>query len=197
MVQRFEDYFIIPGTVSDGGQFDTVTDQQLYSLPSGYHKLVRVEMRSASSSDERDFYILNKVNIGNRDLSSRYPYRSASYYTFGYFLAGQKIGLRPIPADTSNSIRIWYIPAVTAVALDADVPEIPIMYHELIAEYAAIKCLSKSGEGIYKEKWTEFTLELKNLVDTIEQRDQQAEQMVLTEENDEDLEESRFPWRNS
>jgi len=194
MVQRFEMYFVIPGTVSNGGQFTTVSGQQLYAMPSGYHKLIRVEMRAASSNDDRDFYRLDKVNIANYDFSARYPYQSQGSFEYGYFLAGNKIGLRPIPQDTSNTIRVWYVPTTTLLADDADIPEIPEMYHELIAEYAAIKCLSKSGEGIYQEKWAEFTLELKNLVDTIETRDQKAESMVFSNDDGGDFLESHFPW---
>ncbi len=80
---------------------------------------------------------------------------------------------------------------------DSDSPDIPEMYHDMIADYAAIKCLSKSGEPIYKEKMEEFNISLNNLLDTIESRDQQAEQMVFSDDmNDGDLWENRFPWGN-
>jgi hypothetical protein len=79
--------------------------------------------------------------------------------------------------------------------LDADVPEIPLIYHDLISDYAAVKCLSKSGEGIYKEKFAEMNLSIQNLINTIESRDQQAEQMTFTADDyDDDLLENRFPW---
>lgn len=195
MVQRFEDYFIIPGTSVNGGEFDTVNNQQLYALPEDLHKVVRVEMRDASSDDDRDYYRIRRANIANYDFSSRVPAFSAGFYNYSYYIAGNKLGLRPIPSDANQTIRIWYVPFIPTLVDDSDVPEIPLIYHDLIADFAAIKCLSKSGEGIYKEKFSEFSLSLQNLIDTIESRDQQSEQMALMDDDgDFDLWENRFPW---
>lgn len=196
MVQRFEDYFIVAGDVSNGGEFDTVQNQQLYPLPADLHKLVKVEMRSATSDDDRDYYRIRKANIANQDYAAQSPRSRYGYYDFQYYIAGSKIGLRPIPSGATNTIRLWYVPFVALLVDDTDVPEIPIIYHNLIADYAAIKCLSKSGEGIYKEKFAELNLSIQNLLDTIESRDQQAEQMTFTDEDyDDDIFENRFPWR--
>lgn len=196
MVQRFEDYFIIPGEVSNGGVFNTVADQQLYAMPSQLHKLVKVEMRSSTSNNERDYYRIRRVNIANYDASARSPaLLSGNGFSFGYYIAGSKIGLRPIPSAQTQTIRIWYVPFIPLLALDVDSPEIPEMYHDFIADYAAIKMLSKSGEGIYPEKMGEFNISLKNLLDTIESRDQQAEQMTfLDDDESQDIWSNRFPW---
>lgn len=194
MVGKYTSYFIIPGTTGNGGEFDTVADQQLYDLPSDFFKLVRVEMRDSSSDDDRDFYRLKALNISNYDFSARYPYRAEYFYRYGYYLAGNKIGLRPIPSDASNTIRLWYVPTVTELSADGDVPVIQDVYHDSIADFAAIKCLSKSGEGIYKEKYQEWEDSLETILQSMEPRNQNAEQMVFSEDYENDLWENRFPW---
>jgi len=195
MVQRFEDYFIIPGTTVNGGEFDTVSNQQLYSLPADMHKLVKVEMRDSNSDDDRDYYRIKKANIANQDFSSRNTGSRYGFSSYQYYIAGSKVGMRPIPSGSSSTVRLWYIPFVATLVEDTDVPEIPLIYHDLISDYAAVKCLSKSGEGIYKEKFAEMNLSIQNLINTIESRDQQAEQMTFTADDyDDDLLENRFPW---
>jgi len=196
MCQRFEDYFIVAGDTANGGEFDTVNNQQLYAMPSDLHKLVKVEMRDATSNDDRDYYRLRKANIANQDYSAQSPSSRLGYYDFQYYVAGNKIGLRPIPSGSANTVRLWFIPFIALLVQDTDIPEIPLIYHNLIADYAAIKCLSKSGEGIYKEKFGELNLSIQNLLDTVEVRDQQAEQMTFTDSDyDDELFENRFPWR--
>lgn len=194
MVGQFESYFVIPGTTGNGGQFDMVADQQLYDLPSDFHKLIRVEMRDSGSNDDRDFYRLKSLNIANYDFSARFPYKDAYFYRYGYYLAGNKIGFRPIPQDASNTVRLWYIPTVTALSNDSDVPVIPELYHDAIADYAAIKCLSKSGEDIYQEKYQEWLDSLDTVIQSMMPRNENAEQMVFTEDAESDLWENRFPW---
>jgi hypothetical protein len=56
---------------------------------------------------------------------------------------------------------------------------IPVIFHELISEFAAIEILRASGEGIYSERAQGFSVELQNLMETIETRDQEPEQMNI------------------
>lgn len=183
IAQRFEDYFVVPGTVGNSGLITVSADDNEYSLPTTAMKIVRVEHRSSTSTSENDWRKLDRINIGSDRVDDFFPLREGYVAGFGYFIAGNNIYLRPVPKQ-AFSLRLWFVPRVTALSADADVPGIPEEYHELIAEYAAIQVLRKSGEGIYKESMDVFNLELLNMLETIESRDQQAEQMVITDESD-------------
>jgi hypothetical protein len=181
--QRFEDYFIESGTALNGGLFNTVIKQQAYPLPLTMQKLIKVEHRAAGSINDNDWCRMERVNISNHRLDEYYPVREGYRPGFGYFIAGSNIYFRPVPAE-AFSIRLWFIPRfVDLVAVDS-IPAIPEEYHELIAEYASLQCLRKSGEPIWREANEMFTLELNNMLETIEVRDQQAEQMTITDDVD-------------
>jgi hypothetical protein len=182
IAERFEDYFIVPGTALNGGLFSTVAGTQGYSLPTTMQKLVRVEYRDSSSTNDDDWMKIARGNIGNENRGANYSIGDSSLRDFDYFIAGDMIYLRPVPQSV-YSVRLWFIPRVTELSSDADVPGVPAEYHELIAEYGAIQCLGKSGEGLYKERSDVFKLELDNMIETISHRDQQPEQMVITEQN--------------
>lgn len=183
IVQRFDNYFIVKGTSGNGGAFSTVADTQEYSLPTTMMKLVRVEHRQSSSTSENDWLRLETLNIANDKVRVFYPPREGygPGPGFGYFIAGNKLYLRPVPTHVF-SIRLWFIPKVTELSADSDEPEIPTEYHELLAEYGAIQMLAKSGEGIWRERTDVFKAELDNMLETVENRNQQAEQMVISDE---------------
>lgn len=183
IVQRFENYFITPGTALNGGLFDTVQGTMMYALPATLMKVVRVEHRRSGSTDDNDWRKLATLNIASDRLDDYFPLREGYTPGFGYFIAGNQIGIKPVPSQ-SYQIRIWFVPNAVELLLDADVPVIPEMYHELISEYAAIQCLRKSGEPIWRENDEMFKLELSNLIETIEIRDQSPEQMVITDDID-------------
>jgi len=183
IAQRFEDYFCVKGTALNGGLFNTVAGTQSYDLPSDLIKVVRVEHRQTGSSDDNDWRRLERSNINNDSVNDYFPVRPGYSPSFGYYLAGAQIHIRPVPQD-AYTIRIWYIPRATTMALVTDEPSLPEEYHEMIAEYAAIQCLRKSGEGIWGEAMTLFTTELTNMLETIENRDQNSEQMVITDMQD-------------
>lgn len=181
--QRFEDFFIVPGDLSNGGLFYTVAGQQSYPLPTSLMKLVKTEFRAARSTNDNEWSKLDRTNISNNRLDEYYPIRDGYRPGFGYFSAGGSIYLRPVPTD-AMAIRLWFIPRPDDLVGDNDTPVVPDEYHELIAEYAAIQALRKSGESIWKESNDLFVLELNNLLENIEIRDQQAEQMTITDDVD-------------
>lgn len=183
IAQRFENYFIVPGTALNGGLYNTVIGTDAYALPADCMKLVRLEQRRTASVTNNDWRRLSTVNLANDRLDSYYPVREGYVPGFGYFVAGNNIYLRPVPQQ-SFEMRLWYVPRPVTLTLDADIPSLPEEYHELIAEYAAIQMLAKSGEGIWRERSDLFKLELENMLETIEVRDQNAEQMVITDDTD-------------
>lgn len=173
--QRFQDYFIAPEA-----SFFTVEGQQAYDLPQGLIKLVRVERRQQGSTSDNDWIVLRRTNISNDRLNDRYPVREEYWPRMGYFVAGNKLYLRPVPSQVYE-LRLWAVVKPADLALDDDEPVIPQIYHPLIAEYAAMQMLQKSGEGIYVERRDAFNTELSNLLETVDFRDQQSEQMVVTD----------------
>lgn len=169
--------------VGNSGAFSTEVRRQEYSLPSDMMKLVRVEHRQTGSSSEDDWLGLSTLNIGNDRVRTFYPPREGwgPGPGFGYFIAGNKVYLRPEPTH-AFSIRLWYVPRVQEMSSDTDVPGIPEEYHDLIADYGAIETLAKSGEGIWKERSEIFKTNLEKLIEAIEMRNQQSEQMVISDE---------------
>lgn len=186
LVQQYQDYFIVPGTVGNGGLISVVSGTQEYALPTTLYKLVRVERRDSNDTNENNWRKLSRLNIGNDQINDFYPVREGYDQGFGYFIAGAKLYLRPVPSG-GFSLRLWFIPSVVALSLTTDVPGIPEEYHELVAEFAAIQMLRKSGEGIYKESMDQFQLELKSMVETSVHRDFQPEQMAIYDNRDFDL----------
>lgn len=170
-------------SIGHSGFFDTVSGTQEYPLPADLMKFVRVEHRQSGSTNEDDFLSLQTLNISNDRVRTFYPPREGwgPGPGFGYFIAGNRLYLRPTPTSTFQ-IRLWYVPRVQSLSSDTDVPGIPEEYHEILAEYAAIQVLAKSGEGIWKERSDVFQVELTNLLETIEIRNQQSEQMIITDE---------------
>jgi hypothetical protein len=183
IAQRFEDYFIIPGTTGNGGAFSTVVGQMSYSLPTTLMKAVRVEQRPANSTSDNDWRRMDRLNMNSDRYDEYYPIREGYVPTFGYFIAGSQLHIKPVPAS-AYSVRIWFVPRGTILSADSDIPDVPIEYHEMIAEYAAMQILRKSGEPAYKETVEVFNIELQNMLETVEIRDQQAEQMVITDNSD-------------
>lgn len=186
IVERFENYFITKGTALNGGLIITVAGTQMYAFPTDLFKLVRVEMRNSGNTDENAWVPLTEDNIGNDGIRNPYPL-SVNYITgnnfssgLSFFVAGNSLGLRPVPAAAFD-LRLWYVPYATELALDADVPAIPLPYHRLIAEYGAIQCLAKSGEGLWRERSETFRVQVDAMLQTIGSRTQGAEQMLITE----------------
>jgi hypothetical protein len=183
IAQRFEDYFIVKGTALNGGLFDSVAETQSYSLPATMLKVVRVEHRDVNSTSDNDWRRIERTNSNNDHVNDYFPVRPGYSPYFSYFIAGNQIHLRPIPRE-AFTVRLWFVPMATDMSSDTDEPSLPSPYHELVAEYASIQALRISGEGIWRENLEIFKLELENLLETIEFRDQSAETMTMTDVQD-------------
>lgn len=183
IVQSFEEYFVVKGTTGNGGAIAVSANQNEISLPATLLKLVRVERRNTNDSNENNWRKLPRLNIGNDQLNDYYPIREGRDQGFGYFLAGSKIYLRPVPQGGFD-LRLWFVPKAVEMSADSSEPNVPSEYHELIAEYGAIQCLAKSGEGIWKERMDTFNLELSNMLETVSYRSQEPQQMIITDDYD-------------
>ncbi len=177
IVARDEKYFIQKSSTTN-----TVDGTQEYALPTNTHRLILIQRRQSGSTSERDWFAIRPSNISNNHLKYDW-YPGLLNYTSEqtYFLAGNYIYLDPVPTQVYE-LRFWYVALPTVLTTGSDIPSAPYIYHPLIAEYAALQCLAKSGEGIYQERRDALELEMQNLLDTISPRDQQAEQMVVTDD---------------
>lgn len=183
LVQRYQDFFVVRGTSLNGGLIAVSANINEYDLPSTMYKLVRVERRNANDSNENNWRKITRLNIGNDQINDFFPVREGRDNGYGYFIAGNKMYIRPVPAGGFD-LRLWFIPRAVDLSLSADEPILPLEYHELISEFACIQMLRKSGEGIYKESIDQFQLEMKNLVDTSVHRNTEPEQMLVTDDQD-------------
>lgn len=183
IVARDQDYFLTKGTAGNGGAFTTAANTQSYSLPASLMRLAKVECRPTGSVNDNDWRAIQRLNLVNDRPEAYYPRLYADSLFFGYFLGSGQIHFKPVPRSPYD-VRLWFVPRFTAVTLPADVPSIPEEYHDLIAEYAAIQCLGKSGEGIFTERQKIMEMELENLLSSIGHRDQASEQMTVTDHED-------------
>ena len=183
LVKEYQDFFIVKGTAGNGGAIAILANTSEYNLPTTMYKLVRVERRNSNDSNENNWRKLPRLNIGNDQINDFYPIREGRDQGFGYFIAGNKFYLRPVPSSGFD-LRMWFIPSAVELVLTTDTPTVPNEYHETIAEFAAIQMLRKSGEGIYKESMDQLQLELKSLLDTSIHRNFEPEQMVVSDDQD-------------
>jgi hypothetical protein len=183
LVKEYQDFFITKGTSGNGGLISVTANDNEYSLPTTMYKLVRVERRNANDSNENSWRKLPRLNLGNDQINDFYPVREGRDQGFGYFIAGNNLYLRPVPSSGFD-LRLWFIPRAVDLSLTTDTPTLPEEYHELIAEFACIQMLRKSGEGIYKESMDQFQIEMKNLTDTAIHRNFEPEQMVVSDDLD-------------
>jgi len=188
IVQRFEYFFVVKGTTGNGGLISVTANLGEYNLPSTMLKLLRVERRNTNDTNENNWCKMTRLNLSSDNHDYFYPNREGRDYGFGYYIAGSKLYLRPVPSGGFDA-RLWFVPQAVELVDPTDVPVIPEEYHELLSEYASIQMLRKSGEGIWKEASEIFNQELQNMLDTVEYRSQEPEQMVISDDND-------FGWWN-
>lgn len=128
---------------------DTVADQKEYSMPvdgnsrNKVKRIRRVEIAYDGTNYDIAYPIdLNDQNSTESDTETTYTQNDPRYYIFG-----DKIGFNPIPdANGTNNIKIWYIPRPDDLALDGDIPIIPVEYHQLLV-YGAAADLKKRDEN--------------------------------------------------
>jgi hypothetical protein len=183
LVSKYTSRFIREGTTGNTGKFSTVSGTQGYSLPTDTKDVVTVEMRDSSSTDDDDYRKLRRLNIGAHEREDYWPIREGTHPTFGYFLAGSKIYLKPVP-DAVYTIRLWDIPRFTALSATSDTPGFDEEYHELASELAALQLLGTSGEDIFRERFQLFEVEKLGLDVSSPNRDYQSETMIITNDSD-------------
>lgn len=182
VAQRFGDDFIIPGTALNGGLFSTVVGTQAYALPATMKKLVRVEGRFNGSTSDDDWVKIERTNINSQMTNRFYPVREGYNPGYRYFTGKGFIYFRSVPKQVFQ-VREWFVPRFTPLVLTTDTPDFGEEYHDFISEFAAIQCLRTSGEGIFKEAMELFNLSLEEALSDSDYRNQEPEQMVITDDD--------------
>lgn len=139
LVQKFgNDYFF--STYS----FNLVPQQEAYNLPADFLKLLAVDIQLANGEyNTIKRYELNERNRYNSTIL-RGVYGSS---WLRYRLSGNQIRFAPMPNSTEN-IRIFYIPLPTTLSLDADTFNGYNGWEEYVIVDAAIKCLEKEESDV-------------------------------------------------
>lgn len=117
-------------------EFNVTANDESYDLPADSIRLRRVEL---------DGKALSRVEL--EELDNVVPDRNVTGTSSGspvvYYVWGQTLWLYPKPetAGTSN-LDLFYLKRPAALAVDADIPEIPVHMHEDIVRY----CLARAKE---------------------------------------------------
>lgn len=139
-----------------------------YSLPSNFimEKRVTIEnLRIRKTTIE---------SIDSIDRSKDDPSNKGN--SLAYYFWGSKIGLYPTPASAiTGGLKVYYVRLpLTALAADADIPEIPVDMHEDIVRYAIARCreqaedfeIAQANMGEYAQRVAVSTEQAQNLTDT-------------------------------
>lgn len=119
-----------------------VVNQREYILPSDFHKLARLEVIISGTAPNENTSRLTPIAPNQIDQVSW------DVGTPGvYFFKRNRLVLWPAPQD-SLVLRLNYAYNVEDMVLDNDTPDIPEVYHEMIAVLAALDCLYKDGREV-------------------------------------------------
>lgn len=130
LVQRWADYYVTRANVL----FVVGTD--LYTLPTDFYKLRKVEIADASaSSGWRQLFPV--------DLSVSHQYGVASSIEeYRYRLEQGSVVIVPTPA-TAETIRLFYVPSAAMLTLDTDAFDGINGYEELVLQLAMKRCKAR------------------------------------------------------
>jgi hypothetical protein len=129
LVESTEDYYVISDTIACDGIADN------FALPDNFYKLNAVD------------YTLS----GNLQPMEKFMFEDRNKYVYNtniirYRIVGNKIFFKPLPA--AQTITIWYTPAITPLAVDADEVDGVNGWEDWIVAAAAMQCLVKEESDV-------------------------------------------------
>lgn len=110
----------------------TVVNQAEYVLPSDFFILNMLEMKTSGSAPNETKYQLMPISQNQQYLLANLTGGQAE----AYFLKRNTIVLIPTP-NLAQTLRLHYHYKAADMTADADVPDVPEQYHELVAIMAA------------------------------------------------------------
>lgn len=118
-------------------QTSLVVSQREYTLPEDFNKLNRLEVVISGTYPSESVIQLVPITPNQRDLM---PSNLGTPQAYHY--KKNKLVVYPAP-DQVKTMRLLYTYTVPEMTIDADVPDVPEQYHELIAILAGIYCFIK------------------------------------------------------
>lgn len=144
LISKYGDnYYVAPAYT-----FTTNGTDYLYNLPTnpGFYKLLGVDLALSNTNDSyvtvRPFEFIDRNRYAVPNFQSFYGLTNLRYR-----IHGDKLWFTPIPA-ANQTIRIWYIPRMTTLALDTDTVEGVSGWTEYIIVDAAIKAMQKEESDV-------------------------------------------------
>jgi hypothetical protein len=136
----YEDYFLARATLT------LVSGQEAYALPANMyaHKIRRILYRNGTETRAiprlRDW---KKFEVYTQALAN------ATGTAYEYFIdnttsGAPKIILSPTPTEDGPYVTIWYLRNAAALAVEADVCDIP-EFVQFVIQYAKVRCYEKEG----------------------------------------------------
>lgn len=150
LIDVYEDYYVAPPLIipTNGAlQQYPLPDGVLYSAAPAFYKLMGVDL--GLNALQNSFVTLKKFNFISRNRYV-YPQLTSTYlgvFNLRYRLVGNTLMLIPTPSG-GQFLRIWYIPRLTTLAIDADTVDGISGWTEYIICDAAIKCGQKEETDV-------------------------------------------------
>lgn len=155
LVQKFgNDYFF------NSYSFSLVPGTESYNLPADFFKLLAVDIQLANG----EYNTVKRFELNERNKYNSTVLRGVYGSSWlRYRVAGSKLYFAPIP-QSSETIRIYYIPLPTTLVGDSDTFNGYNGWEEYVLVDATIRCLNKEESDI-----SSWMAAKKNLVVRIEE----------------------------
>lgn len=161
--------------VQEHAQSSSVANQAIYDLPVDF-----ISMRRVTYND----LVLGETTLedSDRDFPSRdtgdFSGTPLMFYVYDY-----RLYLLPTPQTTAtNNIDIWYTRYPVTLINDADNPEIPAKYHELMVRYAFARAVEQdenySASQLLAKDYNDMIVEAKNEEDDLSSSSYPAVRLV-------------------
>ena len=179
-----EDYY-----VSTPYTFLTDGVNQFFNLPADFYKLLGVDVQVTTNVANNAFWTLKPFTFAERN---KYAVPNTQLY-FGitnlrYRLQGNKIWINPLP-QINQTLRIFYVPRMTTLSVDADEVQGVSGWTEYIIIDAAIKCMQKEESDV--SVLMAQKVAMKQRIDSIaDNRDAGMPSTVADTQNSNSI----FPW---
>lgn len=150
----------------------TVASQADYVIPDDFVKLHRLELILSGTGVNENRLQLNPVT-----LNQQFDYGNGLGTPIAYVLKKNRLTLFPTP-DQVYTLRLYYSPRVADMTDDADIPDVPEDYHELIAIEGAFNGFIKDDRNasVLVDKQTKYIQQMKQ---TSEDRKQDRSRRVI------------------
>ena len=129
-------------TTTNGTNTYALPDGTLYSNAPAFYKLRGIDMQNGSR-----WITMKPFNFNERNRNADLSLGLVGGPNLRYKLVGSNVMFTPTPNGT-YTIRLWYHPLATQLALDADVLNDLNQYSEFVMVGAAIKMLQKEESDV-------------------------------------------------